>query len=266
MDTSWNPAMYTPGEPVTDGITAGVEARRLRGMEIAALAKIEKWRDGAWVVPSVTNPRPTRYTVTHHGDSASCTCADHESRRCKCKHIYAVEYVIKRRQNADGSSTVTESLTVTKTRKTYSQNWPAYNAAQQNEKREFQRLLFELCKTLPTPPQTGRGQRRLPMSDAVFAAVFKVYSTVSARRFTSDLCSAQACGYLDKVPHFNSVLNYLETPELFPILTDMIERASLPLRAIESHFAVDSTGFAFSRFVRWFDIKYNRFTSEQQWV
>ena len=29
---------------------------------------------------------------------------------------------------------------------------------------------------------------------------------------------------------------------------------------------MDSTGFAFSRFVRWFDIKYNRFTSRQQWV
>jgi transposase len=29
---------------------------------------------------------------------------------------------------------------------------------------------------------------------------------------------------------------------------------------------VDSTGFAYSRFVRWYDINYNRFSAEQQWV
>jgi len=250
---------------VTDGITAGVEARQQRGLQIAALAKIEK-RDGVYIVPSVTNPRPTKYKVTVDGLFFACDCPDHTSRGCKCKHIYAVEYAIRREQNPDGSTTVTESVTVTQTRKTYPQNWPAYNSAQQNEKREFQKLLFNLCKGLPTPPQTGRGQRRLPMSDAIFCAVFKVYSTVSARRFTSDLCDAQAKGYIDKVPHFNSVLNYLENPDLFPILTDLIERSALPLQSVESNFAVDSTGFAFSRFTRWYDIKYNRFTSEQQWV
>ncbi len=29
---------------------------------------------------------------------------------------------------------------------------------------------------------------------------------------------------------------------------------------------MDSTGFAFCRFTRWYDIKYNKFTSEQQWI
>ena len=104
------------------------------------------------------------------------------------------------------------------------------------------------------------------MSDAVFSVVFKVYSTMSARRFTSDLCDAQAKGHIDRVPHFNSVLNYLENPDLFPILTAMVERAALPLAAVESNFAVDSTGFCFSRFVRRYDVKYDRFTSRQKWV
>jgi transposase len=96
--------------------------------------------------------------------------------------------------------------------------------------------------------------------------VFKVYSLFSARRFTSDLRDAQAKGHIQKAPHFNSILNYLEDPNLFPILVDLIEQAALPLKAVEEKFAVDSTGFAFSRFTRWFDIKYNRFTAEQQWV
>jgi hypothetical protein len=62
------------------------------------------------------------------------------------------------------------------------------------------------------------------------------------------------------------VLNYLENPDLFPVLTGLIERAALPLAAVESNFAVDSTGFCFSRFARWYDVKYNRFTQKQEWV
>jgi transposase len=258
-----------PASEITNGITAGVEVRRQRGMEIAALARID--RDGEfYVVPSVTNPVPTKYKVKLDGLFPKCNCRDHEQRGCKCKHIYAVEYLIQREQSVtvspDGSTTVTDRVTITKTRKTYPQDWPAYNKAQQVEKRDFQSLLHDLCKDLPTPPQTGRGQRRLPMSDAVFSAVFKVYSTMSARRFTSDLCDAQAKGYIANVPHFNSVLNYLENPDLFPILTAMVERAAMPLKAVESNYAVDSTGFCFSRFARWYDVKYNRFTCKQEWV
>lgn len=250
---------------ITNGITAGVEARKERGQQIADLAHIEK-KGGYWLVPSVTNPNQTKYKVTLNGDFRACDCLDHETRGCKCKHIYAVEFYLSRSHNNDGTETVTGRVTITQKRQTYPQDWPNYNAAQQNEKREFQRLLHDLCRDIPTPPQVGRGQRRLPMPDAIFSAVFKVYCTMSARRFTSDLCDAQAKGYIEKVPHFNSVLNYLENPDLYPILHSMIERASLPLAGVEENFAFDSTGFATSRFVRWFDIKYNKFTSEQQWV
>jgi len=251
---------------ITDGITAGIEARKQRGLEIAALAKIEK-NKGVWLVPSVTNPRPTKYRVEYDPENPTCTCEDHATRHCRCKHIYAVEYVLYREQTRDGGkTTVKEWMTVKETRQTYPQNWPAYNGSQTNEKRLFQSLLADLCRDIPTPPQIGRGQRRLPMSDAVFSAVFKVYSTMSARRFTSDLCDAQAKGYIDRVPHFNSVLNALESSELAPILVEMIEESSRALRSVESQFAVDSTGFAFCRFDRWFDIKYNRRAIKQQWI
>jgi transposase len=253
---------------ITDGITSGIEARKQRGLEIAALARIEK-QGGCYIVPSVTNPRPTKYKVMYSSGKQTCTCPDHEQRGCRCKHIYAVEYYLRREQrvefHADGSKTVTESVTVSQ-RKTYAQDWTAYNAAQTTEKREFQTLLADLCRDIVTPPQSGRGQRRMPLSDAVFCCAFKVYSTMSARRFTSDLCDAQAKGYIAKVPHFNSVLNYLEDEALTPILLRLIERSSLPLRSVETDFAVDSTGFTACRFVRWYDVKYNRFTSEQQWV
>jgi transposase len=252
---------------ITDGITTGTEARRQRGLEIAALARIVKAKDGSFIVPSQHAPKQTKYRV-ELGENPTCDCPDCETRRCKCKHQWAVEFTLKREttEYADGSKTVTESVTIKKTRKTYPQDWPNYNAAQTNEKRHFQVLLRDLCKDLETPAQTGRGQRRLPLSDAVFSVVFKIYSTMSARRFACDLADAHEKGYIGQVPHFNSVLNYLEDESLYPILLQLIERSSLPLQSVESQFAVDSTGFAYSRFVRWYDIKYNRFSAEQQWI
>ena len=196
----------------------------------------------------------------------TCDCPDHETRGCECKHIYAVRVHARREANPDGSQTVTESVTITKTRKTYPQNWTAYNQAQTTEKAAFQKLLAEACRNIKTPEQSGRGQRRMATFRCrVLCRVQNLFHD-DARRFTSDLCDAQAKGYIEKVPHFNSVLNYLENPELYPILMELIEKTSLPLKAAESQFAVDSTGFAYSRFVRWFDIKYNRFTHEQQWI
>ena len=47
------------------------------------------------------------------------------------------------------------------------------------------------------------GRRRLPLAGVVFAAAFKVYSTVSARRFMSDLREAHERGYITKVAHYN---------------------------------------------------------------
>jgi transposase len=256
--------------PATTLLTGeeATEARQQRGLKIAALARIEK-QGGFYIVPSQTSPRPTKYKVSYSSGHQTCTCPDFEARGCKCKHIYAVQYTLEREQHSDGSATVTESLTVTEQRRTSPQNWPAYNAAQQNEKREFQTLLADLCKGIVDPTdgeKPGRGRPAFPLRDAVFAAVYKVYSTFSGRRFTSDLCEAQGKGFIGRVPHYNTAFKYMESAELFPILLSMIERASLPLRSVESNFAVDSTGFAFCRFTRWYDIKYNRFTSEQQWV
>jgi len=125
--------------------------------------------------------------------------------------------------------------------------------------------LRDLCSGIENPVQS-KGRPRLPLSDAVFAVTFKIYSTFSGRRFISDLNDAHTKGYISDVPHFNSIFNYLENPALGPILTNLITQSSLPLKAVESDFAVDSTGFSTSRFVRWFDHKYGVIRQEHDWV
>ena len=63
---------------------------------------------------------------------------------------------------------------------------------------------------------------------------------------------AKAKGYVSAVPHYNTVYKYLKNPALTAILRALIVESSRPLRSIECDFAPDSSGFATSRFVRWF--------------
>ena len=147
-----------------------------------------------------------------------------------------------------------------------SYNWTAYNAAQCEEKRRLMILLADLSKTVTQPEQQGKGRPRLPLSDMVFAAAYKVYVGFSSRRFTTDLRDAFVGGYINSTPHFNSVSNYLAKPELTDILKDLITMSSLPLKAVETDFAVDSSGFSTSRFVRWFNKKYGREVDNREWV
>ena len=114
--------------------------------------------------------------------------------------------------------------------------------------------------------QTRQGRRWTPMSDMVFTAVYKVYSTLSCRRFGTDLDEAFEKGFLSKKLNPAMSCAFLECPLLTPILKELIGVTSLPLRAVETDFAVDSSGFSTSRFVKWFDEKYGTTRSGRQWV
>jgi transposase len=246
-----------------------MNAREQKGLEIADKANLQRQGD-RWFVPSQSRVKGG----TNHGGSyivkpdvsnPQCTCPDHELRGVKCKHIFAVELTIRREYTTDGETqTVSETVAV---KKTYRQEWSAYNAAQTQEKDQFQILLRELCNGVGEPSQKN-GRPRLPFDEMIFATAFKVYSTVSQRRFMSDLREAHTKGYISKVPHFNSISNYLENEALTPYLKMLIEESSLPLTAIESDFAVDSSGFSTCRFVQWVNAKYNnpQLMTRREWV
>lgn len=76
-----------------------VDPRQLRGLQIAAKAKIVR-KGVVWSVPSQSGAG--RYEVSVDAEEPHCSCPDHETRGVKCKHIFAVEYVIQRERNADG--------------------------------------------------------------------------------------------------------------------------------------------------------------------
>lgn len=239
-------------------LSEAIAVRRRRGLELAATAKIAR-KGSAWLVPSQTLPNG-RYSVTKDGDEFRCSCPDYELRGQTCKHGFAVEFVIRRETAPDGTVTETRAARVT-----YSQNWPAYNAAQTCEKDMFCALLKDLVSTVPTP-EPKRGRPPLPLADMLFAAAYKVYSTVSARRFMTDLRAAAVKGDIDRVPHYNSIFNVLDRPDLTPLLEELITRSALPLRSLETQFAVDSTGFGTQCFYRHFTAKYGREMTARNYV
>lgn len=235
--------------------------REQRGIELAKNRQLKKKGD-TWLVPSQVGA--STYSVSITAEHESCTCPDYETRQMPCKHIYAAAYVMMREINPDGTETVTETVTVTE-RKTYPQDWPKYNAAQTSEQDKFQELLRDLCSGLPAS-ESKKGRPPMPIADAIFSATFKVYSTMSGRRFMSDLRESHKRGYISRIPHYNSIFNYLEKESLTPILTDLVQQSSLPLQAVEVDFAVDSSGFTTSRFIRWYDKKYGRVREKHEWV
>ncbi len=244
-----------------------METREIKALQIAATMPVRKSTHG-WIVPSQTGrgsykvaplPYEPSFERTHREPAMGCTCPDFETRGMPCKHVMAVEYTIKR-EVTDQGEIVTEEIKVT-----YTQDWTAYNKAQCEEKDRFLPMLAELCSTVVQPPQ-GRGRPRLPMSDMAFAAVSKVYGGMSARRSDSDVRENAAKGHMAQDPNFNSVLRYLRDPGMTPVLRSLVEISALPLKAVETDFAVDSTGFTTSRFVRWYDHKWGKEQTKREWI
>jgi transposase len=229
-----------------------MDARQQKGLEIAATLAIIPKGEKAWIVPSQT--LVGRYTVTRTFDGLECSCPDFELRHTTCKHGYAVEFYLKRETTItpDGETTVTETRAV---RMTYAQDWPKYNAAQCAEKELFCHLLRDLCAAIPEN-ERGMGRPSIPIADAVFAACFKVYSGMSARRFMSDLRDAQSKGFVSKPWSYNAVLSVIEDATITPILHKLIATSAAPLGSVESAFAVDSTGFGTAMYYRHFSAKY----------
>ena len=226
-------------------------------MLIAATKRIARIED-RWVVPSQSSN--AIYAVETIDARPTCTCPDFELRGLACKHIFAVEFVEKRETAPDGTVTETRAVRVT-----YGQSWAAYNQAQTNEKGEFCRLLHDLCAGIAEPEQ-ATGRPRLPLGDMIFSAAFKVYSTVSGRRFMTDMREACDAGLVAKAPHYNSIFRTLESESLTPIILRLIEESARPLASIETSFAVDSTGFGTCQRWNYCDSKYRKTMTRSDWL
>ena len=231
--------------------------REQRGQLIAQKYRIIR-TDKGYEVPSQFNRG--KYLVKVRYDRKECNCPDYETRRCKCKHIHAVEYTLKKEIDQEGRTIITQTV-----KKTYPQNWEAYNISQTTEKERFMELLSDITRKIRQPAYTF-GRPKNYLGDTIFSMVFKIYSTFSGRRFATDLRMAKEKELIEAITSYNTMFKYFQRPELIPILTRIIALTSLPLRTVETKFNIDSTGFGTSNFQRWYSFKHGKELSSRRWV
>ena len=233
------------------------DRRRQKGLQIAKSSRIVRTKKG-WKVPSQSGKG--HYLVVSKGGGSVCNCPGHEERRDKCKHIWAVELVVTQEVDNEGNVIITKTI-----RKTYKQDWKNYNLAQTREKDLFMKFLKDITSKIPNPTYNF-GRPTNSLSDTIYSMIFKVYSTFSGRRFSTDMEIARDKGFVEKRIPYNSMFDYFKKKELTPILSELVTLTSLPLKNIEKDFTVDSSGFGTSNFQRWFSFKHGRELSSRKWV
>ena len=136
-------------------------------------------------------------------------------------------------------------------------SWHNYNESQTKEKALFVNILGDLSNLI-IESQHNKGRKPRPMRDILFALVMKEYLNTSSRRLQSDLKLFAEAGFIDSEIPFNTLLDHMERRDLRDVLIELIEISSLPLKCIESDFAIDATGFGTSRYVTYFDVRWNK--------
>jgi len=153
------------------------------------------------------------------------------------------------------SITAPNNIKDTLPKKVYGQDWEAYNKAQTQEKILFMELLNELTSLIPPQKYKGNGRPSTNIGEMIFSICLKTYLDFSSRRAESDIQMAKKLGYITKVPHFNTILKYLNNPILAKAFKEMITVSALPLKQVEENFAVDASGFSTSLYLPWQNVR-----------
>jgi transposase len=255
-----------------------MDAQKLKAKELADRGRCVQNADGTWTVFSLSSTN--KYKVVLNGknhdtlamNAHTCTCPHFELIQAPCKHIQAClsmkhQDAYDRKHDNLPRERVPINEPIKHQRPTYQQpDWNAYNLGQTTERDHVQQLLADLCRAIPEPPAAKTGRKPISLSTQIFSAVYKVYGMLSARRGTCDMEECCRRGHIDRAPHFNSVLNALDSEATTPILYELIRLSALPLAAVETTFAVDSSGFCTNTYTRWYDVKYGTAKQEAKWV
>lgn len=223
--------------------------REKRGMEICIAGHVKRVSNYLYKVRSQSGRGYYDVKATTRG--MTCTCKDFARYGRKCKHIMATRYYLGF-EKYPSTGSVTERV-----RRTYTQDWSAYNAAQKTEFNLFSILLKDLLKIFPERERTI-GRPRLPIHEALFCAIQKVYSQLSSRRAYSLIQNAVEKGQIDHAPHFNSTSRLFNDPGTIPILHTLVAVSSHPVVGLENDFSIDSTGFRTTTFGAYCDAKYEQ--------
>lgn len=125
-----------------------------------------------------------------------------------------------------------------------------YERAQMNEGIYFRDLLSDIASTVPEPDHPGVGRKPISRHRIVTSLGLWAYSKRAQRPAMGDLQMAQIGGIMKKAPSRSTLESYLLQPWLKGVLSSLIEASAVPLRLLESTFAVDSTIYRSTRKIK----------------
>lgn len=204
---------------------------------------VRRVSDGFWLVRSARGSG--FYKVRHEKRDWSCDCPDFEEWGEPCKHVFRVykEWFPSTRIGPAPGEPCAKI-------EPFEQDWASYDAGQQEEHRLVHVLLRALVDTVDEPEKRPKapGRPPVPFREQLFCAVQKVYSQLSCRRSHGLVEAARQRNQLSRIPHFGVSSWFLTRSDVSQVLYKLVEVSALPLRGIESEFAVDSTGFRTTSF------------------
>ena len=200
------------------------------------------------------------YSVRRELNGWSCSCPAASGSR-SCKHVTACQLLLEEEPQ--------DSTLVARPRKTYRQDWAAYDLGQTEELPLVQQLLSDLAGTVPeTAHSTDAGGRPpVPIHDQLFGTVLKVWSGKSGRRAGGFYEDALTRGYLSGKPGRMTVQRFLNRQDATQVLSNLVTLSALPLAGLESGEAVapDSTGVQTTCFGAWREAKHGE-RRERRWL
>lgn len=230
-----------------------METRKLRGLEIAKQKENIEQTASGWLVKSQSG-----HGFYKVGKDFVCNCPDSEFHKAECKHAYAIRYYLSVEKDTPSG------LETEKVRLTYKQAWSAYNQAQTSEINLFDELLKDLVQEIEEPAYSF-GRPKLSLREVAFCSIQKVYSQLSSRRATSLFGNALEKGQIKHKPHFNAVSKLLNKESLTHILHNLLTITAIPLKSVETDFAVDSSGFRTTSFNEYMKQRYH-LQKEHEWL
>jgi transposase len=147
-----------------------------------------------------------------------------------------------------------------KVKKTYSQDWKAYDLAKTNEQMLFKTLLTELLllANLKEEREFVKGKKGYCLQDKIFCLAIRTYYGSSLRKTTSVLKDLKKSHEINKVPCYKTISNFLNDKRMGKVLDELITLTTIPLLGVEKVAAVDSSGFSISKYERWNNFKWGK--------
>src|SRR4028118_32093 len=142
---------------------------------------------------------------------------------------------------------------------------PARSTRPRQDWSRFLEWLCVLCQGI-TETMPAERRPREQLSDVVFCLVLKIYGKFSYDLLISFLDSLDTGKYLSHVPSAMTLNNYMRDEKLTPILKKLIGESSLPLRGIETHFAIDSTPLFLHSYYLSVDSKTKKKVERRDWI